>query len=60
MLYTSVPDSEHLIWIQIRILGSVHWITEPDTALFLSGFQDAQKILIFIFFKVYFFAYYPT
>jgi hypothetical protein len=50
MLYTSVPDSEHLIWIQIRILGSVHWITEPDTALFLSGFQDAQKIFIFIFF----------
>ena len=37
------------ILIRIRILGSVLWITEPDTALFGSDFQDANKI----FFKFF-------
>jgi hypothetical protein len=38
------------ILIRIRILGSVHWITDPDpypdTALFGSGFQE-KKIVLF-------------
>jgi len=41
------------ILIRIRILGSVHWITDPDPALFGSVFQDGnnQKITFFgIFF----------
>ncbi len=25
------------------ILGSIHWITDPDPSLFGSGFQDATK-----------------
>jgi hypothetical protein len=28
---------------RIRILGSVHWIMDPNPALFVSGFQDANK-----------------
>ncbi len=37
------------ILIRIRILGSVHWITDPDPALFGSVFQDGnnQKITFF-------------
>ncbi len=31
------------IFIRIRILGSVLWITEPDPALF-GNFQDANKM----------------
>ena len=41
------------ILIRIRILGSVHWITDPEPALFGSVFQDGknQKItfLAYIF-----------
>ncbi len=29
--------------IRIRILGSIHRITDPDSSLFGSGFQDANK-----------------
>jgi hypothetical protein len=43
------------ILIRIRILGSVHWITDPDpdtgTAHFGNGFQDTKKI---VFFQVFF------
>jgi hypothetical protein len=37
------------ILIRIRILGSVHWITDPDPALFGSVFQNGnnQKITFF-------------
>ncbi len=45
-----IPD----ILIRIRILGSVHWITDSDPALFVSGFQDANKNNFFC----KFFAYY--
>jgi hypothetical protein len=34
------------IFIRVRILGSVHWITDPDTEPF-SGFQDAHKNVLF-------------
>jgi hypothetical protein len=37
---SSVPDD---IFIRIRILGSIHWITDPDPALFASGFQETNK-----------------
>jgi hypothetical protein len=34
------------ILIRIQIVGSVHWITDPDPdpdpALFVNGFQDAN------------------
>jgi hypothetical protein len=30
----------HDVLIRIRILGSVHWIIDPDSALFFNGFQD--------------------
>jgi hypothetical protein len=33
----------HDILRRRRILGSVHWITDPDPALFVSAFQDADK-----------------
>jgi hypothetical protein len=44
-----------LRWIQIRILGSVQWITYPDPdldlesdpALFVSCFRDANKKYFF-------------
>jgi hypothetical protein len=29
--------------VLIRIRGPYHWITDPDPALFLSGFQDANE-----------------
>ncbi len=32
---------------QIRILGSIHLITNPDPALFVSGFQETKKIRFF-------------
>jgi hypothetical protein len=34
-----------LIRIRIRILGSVHWITDPDpdSSLFGIGFSDANQ-----------------
>jgi hypothetical protein len=33
------------------VLGSVyHWITDPDPALFISGFQDAKKKISTSFF----------
>ncbi len=40
-----------LRWIQIRILGSIQWITypdpdldlEPDPDLFVGSFRDANK-----------------
>ncbi len=35
------------LWIRIRILGTVHWITDPDLALFVSDFRDANKKLVF-------------
>ncbi len=37
------------IMIRIRLLGSVHWITDPNPALFCSVFQDGnnQKITFF-------------
>jgi hypothetical protein len=25
------------------LLGSVHWISDPDPALFVSGFQETNK-----------------
>jgi hypothetical protein len=28
---------------RIQILGSVQWITDPDPALFVSGFPDVNK-----------------
>jgi hypothetical protein len=40
-----VPDT--CILRQTRILGSRNWITDPNPAFFVSGFQDAKKILSF-------------
>jgi hypothetical protein len=34
--------------MRIQILGSVHWVTDPDPALFISGFQDAGKTSFFL------------
>jgi hypothetical protein len=28
--------------VRIRIFGSVHWITDPDSALFVNGFQEKK------------------
>ncbi len=28
---------------RIRVLGSVHWIRDPDPSLFASGVRDANK-----------------
>jgi hypothetical protein len=42
--------------VTFRILGSVHCITEPDLALFITGIQDAKKknyIKILSFFAYY-------
>jgi hypothetical protein len=39
----SVPDPSHFDMVRIRILGSIQWITDPDHALLISGFQDADK-----------------
>jgi hypothetical protein len=36
-----------LIQIRIDILGSIHWITDPDFALLASGFEDANKKISF-------------
>jgi hypothetical protein len=36
--------------IQIQILGSVQWITDPDLALFVHSFQDPIKMLVFYVF----------
>ncbi len=45
-----------LIKDQIEILGSVHWITDPD--LFFSGAQDSNSKVIFLcFFTCYFACY---
>ncbi len=54
--WPSVPVPWH-----IRILGSVHWITDPysapdiDPALFVTVFQETNK---YIFFSYVFLAYY--
>ncbi len=40
---------------RIRILVSVHWITDPDPALFFVAFKNLTKISVFY---VNFFAYY--
>jgi hypothetical protein len=42
--------------VQTRILGSAHWITDPDPdpALFVRDFQDSKKVLC-KFFCVYYF-----
>jgi hypothetical protein len=46
------------IWIRIQILGSVHWVADPDLdpasghALFFSGFQDANKNKFFLLITV--------
>jgi hypothetical protein len=29
---------------------SVHWVTDPDPALFVNGFQDAKKKISLYFF----------
>jgi hypothetical protein len=34
--------------ILIRILGSVFWITNPDSSLFCSKFKDANKIEVIL------------
>jgi len=39
---------------QIRILGSIHLITNPDPALFVSGFQETKKIRFFLSFSAYY------
>ncbi len=36
-----------LLWIWIRIVGSVHWMTDPDPALFVRGFRDGNKKFVF-------------
>jgi hypothetical protein len=38
------------ILVRIRILGSVHLITDPDPALFVSEFQDTNKNFVFFYF----------
>jgi hypothetical protein len=47
--FCSVPDPSDFLR-RIRILGSVHWITDPDPdpALFDSGFKDAHKKYLFL------------
>ncbi len=35
---------------RVRILGSVHWLTDPDPALFVIGFQNANKIRFFAYY----------
>jgi hypothetical protein len=40
------------ISIRIRLLGSVHLITDPDPGLLVSGFQDTNK-KYFFFFQVF-------
>ncbi len=40
-LGASVPHPWPLSWF--RILGSVHWMTDPDPALSVSGFQETNK-----------------
>jgi hypothetical protein len=45
------------ILVRIRILGSVHLITDPvptDPVFIVSDFQDAKKILICFFLLPYF------
>jgi len=41
LITNSVPDPWHLR----RILGSTHWITDPDPALFVSGQQKMNFML---------------
>ncbi len=50
VLFYRIRIHNILIRIQILIIGSVHWITDPDRdpALLVNGFQDASK-KIFLF-----------
>ncbi len=41
--FTRVPDPWHFETDPIRILGSVHWITNPAPTIFVGGFQDGKK-----------------
>ncbi len=42
------------------MLGSVHWITDPDPAILVSGFQDANKSLFFQSFLLFTYCRYRT
>ncbi len=57
VLESSWGLKQFFIWIHVmlrRILGSVHRITDPDPALFVSGFPDANKVpYILSFFKFF-------
>jgi hypothetical protein len=43
-----IRDILRRTWVRIRIFKSCQWITDPDPALFVSGFKDVNKMSVFL------------